>query len=60
MSAGPAVSGNTVVAGAFDGNLYAFTPGGTTAKPWPAVSGKVTNKATGGPAANSVPRRVGT
>ncbi|MEV5963506.1 PQQ-binding-like beta-propeller repeat protein [Kribbella sp. NPDC051952] len=53
VSAGPAVSGNTVVAGAFDGNLYAFTPGGTTANPWPLVSGKVTNKSTGAPVANS-------
>ncbi|TWD83160.1 outer membrane protein assembly factor BamB [Kribbella amoyensis] len=53
VSAGPAVSGNTVVAGAFDGNLYAFTPGGVAAKPWPLVSGKVTNKATGGAAAGS-------
>ena len=35
VSAGPAVSGNTVVVGALDGNLYAFTPGGTSAKPWP-------------------------
>ncbi len=53
VSAGPAVSGNTVVAGAFDGNLYAFTPGGTAAKPWPVVSGKVTLKADGAPAANT-------
>ncbi|WP_350277318.1 PQQ-binding-like beta-propeller repeat protein [Kribbella sp. HUAS MG21] len=52
VSAGPAVSGNTVVTGAFDGNLYAFTPGGTAAKPWPLVSGRVTNKATGAVVAN--------
>ncbi|MEV6412301.1 PQQ-binding-like beta-propeller repeat protein [Kribbella sp. NPDC051718] len=53
VSAGPAVSGNTVVVGAFDGNLYAFTPGGTTAARWPVVTGKVTNKITGAPAANT-------
>ncbi|ADB31691.1 metallophosphoesterase [Kribbella flavida DSM 17836] len=51
VSAGPAVSGNTVVAGAFDGNLYAFTPGGPSATPWPVVSGRVTRKADGAPAA---------
>jgi outer membrane protein assembly factor BamB/predicted phosphodiesterase len=53
VSAGPAISGNTVVVGAFDGNLYAFTPGGTSAKPWPVVTGKVTDKATGAPAAGT-------
>ena len=37
--------------GALDGNLYAFTPGGTAAAPWPLVAGKVTNKTTGAPAA---------
>lgn len=53
VAAGPAVSGNTVVVGALDGNLYAFTPGGTTAARWPVVTGKVTLKATGAPAANT-------
>lgn len=53
VSAGPAVSGNTVVVGALDGNLYAFTPGGTAAARWPVVSGKVTNKVTGEPAAGT-------
>lgn len=53
VSAGPAVSGNTVVVGALDGNLYAFTPGGTAVAPWPVVTGKVTNKVTGAPAAST-------
>jgi outer membrane protein assembly factor BamB len=53
VAAGPAVSGNTVVVGALDGNLYAFTPGGTTAARWPVVTGKVTNKVTGAPAAST-------
>ena len=53
VSAGPAISGNTVVVGALDGNLYAFTPGGTAATRWPVVTGKVTNKVTGAPAAST-------
>ncbi|WP_433021406.1 PQQ-binding-like beta-propeller repeat protein [Kribbella sp. CA-294648] len=53
VAAGPAVSGNTVVVGALDGNLYAFTPGGTAATRWPVVTGKVTNKVSGAPAAGT-------
>ncbi|WP_442913294.1 carboxypeptidase regulatory-like domain-containing protein [Kribbella sp. CA-293567] len=53
MAAGPAVSGNTVVVGALDGNLYAFTPGGTAAARWPVVTGTVTNQVTGAPAVST-------
>ena len=40
-----------MVAGALDGNLYAYTPGGQAAQRWASVSGTVTNTASGQPAA---------
>ncbi|SDJ73591.1 Outer membrane protein assembly factor BamB, contains PQQ-like beta-propeller repeat [Nonomuraea maritima] len=47
VGAGPAVSGNTVVTGTWDGNLYAYVPGGESAQRWATVTGTVSDPETG-------------
>ncbi|MFD7444428.1 PQQ-binding-like beta-propeller repeat protein [Streptomyces sp. NPDC059909] len=53
VGAGPAVSGNTVVAGSWDGNLYAYVPGGEAAQRWATVTGTVTDPESGKPVAGA-------